>query len=98
MDTNADIINGLLEEDTPSVRYRTLTELLDRLADDPEVVRARLQISSSPAVTNILDRMHPDGYWLFKNASKGKLVGDGVEYSDFGTTHFCLAYTCPNWV
>ena len=89
---NENVINWLLEEENPSVRYRTLTELLDRPPDDSEVVRAREQIPSSVAVTNILDRMHPDGYWLWKNTSKGRLVGDEVEYSDFGTTHFCLAY------
>jgi hypothetical protein len=92
MDMNANVLNWLLEEENPSVRYRTLTELLDRPPDDPEVVQAREQIPLSPAVTNILDRMHPDGYWLWKNTSKGRLVGEGVEYSDFGTTHFCLAY------
>ncbi len=92
MDKNNDVINWLLEEENPSVRYRTLTELLDRSSDDPEVVQAREQTPSSAAVTNILDRMHPDGYWLWKNTSKGRLVGDRVEYSDFGTTHFCLAY------
>ena len=63
---NENVINWLLEEENPSVRYRTLTELLDRPPDDSEVVRAREQIPSSVAVTNILDRMHPDGYWLWK--------------------------------
>ena len=91
MDKNNDIINWLLEEENPSVRYRTLTELLDRSLDDPEVVQSKEQIPSSAAVTNILDWMHSDGYWLFKNA-KGVFIGDGVEYSDFNTTHFCLAY------
>ncbi|HEY95208.1 MAG TPA: hypothetical protein G4O15_09775 [Dehalococcoidia bacterium] len=92
MDNNADVINWLLEEENPSIRYRTLTELLDRSPDNPEVVQVREKIPSSAAVTNILDRMHQDGYWLFKNASKGIYIGDGVEYSDFNTTHFCLAY------
>jgi hypothetical protein len=92
MEINVNVLNWLLEEENPSVRYRTLTELLGRPPNGPEVVQAREQIPSSAAVTNILDRMHPDGYWLWKNTSKGRLVGDGVEYSDFGTTHFCLAY------
>lgn len=92
MGYHSGVINWLLEEENPSVRYRTLTELLDRLPDDPDVVQAREQIPLSTAVMNILDRMHPDGYWLQKNASKGIFIGDGVDYLDFNTTHFCLAY------
>ena len=92
MDDNADVIKWLLEERNPSIIYRTLTELLDKPPDDPEVMQSREQVPSSTAVTNILNRIHPDGYWLWKNTSKGRIVGDGVEYSDFGTTHFYLAY------
>lgn len=92
MENNFDVLNWLLEEENPSVRYRTFTELLNRPLDDPEVVRAREQISSSTAVLKILEKMHPDGYWLQKNASKGIFVGEGVDYLDFNTTHFCLAY------
>lgn len=92
MNENSDVVQWLLEEDNPSIRYRTLTELLDRAPDDPKVVQAREQVPSSPAVKNILDRMYPDGYWSFKKASKGLYIGEGVEYSDFNTTHFCLAY------
>lgn len=36
--------------------------------------------------------MHPDGYWLQKNQRTGAMLGDGVEYGSFGTTHFCLSY------
>jgi hypothetical protein len=35
--------------------------------------------------------MHPDGYWLQKNY-KGEILGQGVEYGSFATTHFCLSY------
>jgi hypothetical protein len=30
------VLDWLLEEENPSVRYRTLTELLDRESDDPD--------------------------------------------------------------
>jgi hypothetical protein len=40
---------------------------------------------------NLLSRMHPDGYWLDKN-KKNEILGDGVLYTDYNTTHFCLAY------
>ena len=92
MDKDSEVYEWLLEEDNPSVRYRTLTELLDKPPDDPEVVQAKKVIPSSGSVMNIFSRMHPDGYWLWKNPTKGVLVGDGVEYGRFNTTHFCLAY------
>lgn len=92
MNGNANVIDWLLERENPSIRYRTLTELLDRPADDADVVEAKAQIPTSPAVTRILDKMHPDGYWLQKNPRSGEITGDGVKYGSYATTHFCLAY------
>ncbi|MHA1937133.1 MAG: hypothetical protein ACW97O_02875, partial [Candidatus Thorarchaeota archaeon] len=69
-----------------------MTELLDRKKDDVEVVQAREQIGSSEMVTQILSKMHPDGYWLQKKPTTNEIVGDGVEYGAYATTHFCLAY------
>ena len=92
MNTHQQVLDWLLEPNNPSVRYRTLTELLDREKDDVEVVRAKRQIPSSKMVAKILSKMHPDGYWLQKKSNSDEYVGDGVEYADYGTTHFCLAY------
>lgn len=86
------VIDWLLEEDNPSIRYRTLTELLDRPVDGPAVVQAKGWIQDSKAVQAILKRMHPDGYWLQKKASTGEMIGDGVEYGSYATTHFVLGY------
>jgi len=89
---NKTVINWLLEESDPSIRYRTLVELL---AEDPEsqiAQQARSRIAESKQVRDILDRMHPDGYWLQTNPRTGVTVGDGVEYGAYATTHFCLAY------
>ena len=36
-----DTVAWLLEESAPAVRHATLRDLLDRAADDPEVVAAR---------------------------------------------------------
>jgi len=36
--------------------------------------------------------MHSDGYWLQQYPRTKKVVGDGVEYGSFATTHFCLSY------
>jgi hypothetical protein len=92
MDAQTDVIRWLLEEDNPSVRYRTLKEILGYKDDSPEIVRAKSAILQSHPVRSLLEEMHPDGYWLQKNPRTQRVVGDGVEYGSFGTTHFCLAY------
>jgi len=92
MDAQTDVIRWLLEEDNPSVRYRTLKEILDYKDDSPEIVKAKSAILLSHPVRSLLEEMHPDGYWLQKNPRTQRVVGDGVEYGSFGTTHFCLAY------
>jgi hypothetical protein len=54
----------LLEEDQPSVRYRTLTQLLDRPEDDPDVVAARREIPHKGWVAEILRERDPGGWWI----------------------------------
>jgi hypothetical protein len=78
------IIEWLLEEENPSIRYRTLTELLDRSVTDIQVVETKAQIAKSEPVQFIFSKMHPEGYWLYN----GK--GDAVEYEHWYTTHFNL--------
>lgn len=85
------VIDWLLDSSDPSVRYRTLVELLDR-GDTPEAREAQRLIPDSAPVKKLLGMMHPDGYWLQKNPRTGALLGGGVEYGSFGTTHFCLSY------
>ena len=85
-------IKWLLEPDNPSVKYRTLIELLDKPMDDHEVQQCKKQIIENPVVKKIFDKMHPDGYWLQTNPRTKRTVGDDVEYGAFGTTHFCLSY------
>jgi len=87
-----DTVEWLLEPHDPSLRYRTMTELLGRSPDDPEVVECRRQIAESLPVKRLLNKMHPDGYWLQRNPRTGRMLGDGVEYGAFGTTHYCLSY------
>lgn len=86
------VIDWLLEENGPSVRLRTLKELLDCEDDYPQVVQAREEILQSAPVRRLLEQMHPGGFWLQKNPRTGAVVGDGVVYGSFATTHFCLAY------
>ncbi|MFQ6057467.1 MAG: nitrogen fixation protein NifH [Anaerolineae bacterium] len=60
----ADPTDWLLEPENPSVRYRTLTELLNRPQDDPEVIAARAAITTSKPVSQILAAQYPEGYWI----------------------------------
>jgi hypothetical protein len=80
------VLDWLLEAENPSVRYRTLTELLDVPAGAPQVQQIRMQILNSKPVQKIFAKMHPDGYWLHR----GK--GAGIEYAMSNSTHFVLAY------
>lgn len=61
--TNRKVVDWLLEPDQPSIRYRTLTELLDRPDSDPDVREARKQLSSSGWAADILSRRLPGKGW-----------------------------------
>ncbi|MGZ6346894.1 MAG: hypothetical protein ACXWNC_04905 [Anaerolineales bacterium] len=92
MDEVTNVIHWLLEEDNPSVRYRALKEILGYQDNSPEIIQAKSAILQSHPVRSLLEGMHPDGYWLQKNPRTHRVVGDGVVYGSFGTTHFCLSY------
>jgi hypothetical protein len=61
---NADPTDWLLGEDNASVRYFTLTELLEHPSDDPMVAAANEAIMETGPVPTILAAQHPDGYWV----------------------------------
>jgi hypothetical protein len=58
-----DVIAWLLEEENPSVRYLTLTSLLDLPADDPLVMHAKEVIMRKGIVPQILAKQNEDGSW-----------------------------------
>jgi hypothetical protein len=58
------ILAWLLEENNPSVRYLTLTTLLDRAPDDPEVLAARESIMTQGVVAKLLEKQNGDGSWV----------------------------------
>ncbi len=62
----ADSLPWLLEPDeaNPGVRYFALRDLLDRPADDPEVVAAQDAVMRTGPVPAILDAQYPEGYWV----------------------------------
>src|SRR5512133_1834450 len=61
---NGDPLPWLLGDDVPSVKHLALVSLLDRAADDPEVVRARQTATAAHPIAAILAAQHPDGYWV----------------------------------
>lgn len=61
---NQDPLPWLLETTNPAVRYFTLSQLLDRPAQAPEVMAARAAINTSHPVKAMLDAQHPEGYWF----------------------------------
>ena len=67
--TQDQVVDWLLEKNQPAVRFRTLTEILDRPLDDEEVKSARSQIPKRGWAANILKDQLPDyerfwtGYW-----------------------------------
>jgi hypothetical protein len=56
-------LDWLLEPEAPAVRHLALRRLLDRPADDPEVVAAQAAAMAADPITSILTAQHPDGYW-----------------------------------
>ena len=55
--------NWLLEEDNPSVRYFTLTDLLKHSDNASEVAKSKQQIMETGIVPQILSKQRSGGYW-----------------------------------
>ncbi|HYT17227.1 MAG TPA: hypothetical protein VEO18_03145, partial [Thermoplasmata archaeon] len=60
---NRDVLDWLLEEDQPSVRYHTLVDLLGRNENDSQVREAYSKIPRKGWAEDILDLQKPGGYW-----------------------------------
>lgn len=59
----ADPTDWLLEKDNPSVRYSTLTDILEKSKNDNEVKEAKNAIMETGVVPNILGKQKIEGYW-----------------------------------
>ncbi len=59
-----DVLDWLLEEDNPGIRYLTLRDLLDCPPDDEELKVARVQAHVKGPIAAILAKMEPEGYWV----------------------------------
>lgn len=58
------VLAWLLEEEQPAIRFLTLTQLLGRKPDDPEVREARTRIPKVGWAADILARRDPAGWWV----------------------------------
>ena len=77
-----DVINWLLDESQPAVRYFTLTDILGRERNDAEVREAYSQISRKGWGFEVLSLQNGKGYWQSK--PRGSLYGP--------------KYTATNWM
>jgi hypothetical protein len=59
----ADPTDWLLEKDNPSVRYFTLTQILEKSQDSSEVQEAKRDIMVAGVVPKILAKQNAGGYW-----------------------------------
>jgi len=59
-------LNWLLNSQTPSIRYLTLTQVLQKPVHDAEVQAVRSEITVSKPVSSILSRQDPEGFWSSK--------------------------------
>lgn len=63
MTKNTSVINWLLEENQPSVRYLALTELLGKRETDSDVKSAKRNITNAGWAKEILDKQLAGGFW-----------------------------------
>lgn len=82
-----DIIDWLLEEDAPEVRYRTMTELLGLSKDDPEVKKAYENLLASDSLRFVLDKFKRNEKWEDLNALLA-LTEFGLTRSDVPTDEY----------
>lgn len=57
------LLDWLLEEETPGVRYLAMRDLMDYPDDHPDLVKARKAAHLQEEIAGILNAMHPEGYW-----------------------------------
>jgi hypothetical protein len=83
-------LDWLLEEDEPSIRYLTLTQLLGRSAKDLDVKAARKKIGEEGWAAEIFARQKPGGWWVHEeNLYRPKYLSTNwmlLVLSDLGLT------------
>jgi hypothetical protein len=59
-----DVVDWLLGQDQPSIRYHTLTQLLDKPESDPNVKSAHAMIAKKGWAADILSKQSEGGWWV----------------------------------
>ena len=65
-----DVLDWLLEEEPPFVRYCTLMQVMGRGRDDPDVKRALTASMASPPISRILEGQLPSGGFHHSDAAR----------------------------
>ena len=100
----SDVLEWLLEEEQPAIRYRTLTELLGRRATDREVRAAKAEIPRRGWVADILAQRDPAGWWVSdKSLYRPKYLATNwnlLALSELGATRAIpeVAASCELWM
>ena len=63
-DASSGTLAWLLDPSNPSARYLTLTRILGRAEDAPEVGASRAAIAETAPARDILSAQYPQGYWM----------------------------------
>jgi hypothetical protein len=66
--SNPSVIDWLLEENQPSIRYLALTKLLEKREGDPEVKSAKKNITKVGFARDILDKQLAGGFWFHEKS------------------------------
>lgn len=99
-----DVVNWLLGEDQPAIRYLALTQLLDRPRGDPEVKEARGAVTERGWAADILRDQLPSGAWVSdENLYRPKYLGTNwmlLVLGDLGLTRDepRIRRACELWI
>lgn len=85
---DARVVQWLLEEDQPAVRYRALVDLLGRKESDPDVRTARSRIAKVGWAYDQLRSQGPKGFWEARGPRNVKEWIDFLYFPVFGATNW----------
>lgn len=98
------VLDWLLEESQPSIRYLTLKELLEKPDHDPDVRSTRKQLTKRGWAADILSKQDPGGWWNSEESlSRPKYLSTNwmlLILSDLGLTKEepQVAKACELWI
>src|SRR2546428_1735110 len=98
------VLDWLLEEDQPSIRFLALTQLVGKAQDAPEVLAAKELIPEKGWAADLLAQQHRDGWWVSDESLYGpKYLSTNwmlLTLSDFGLTNDDprIAKACELWL